>query len=482
MVLYDEHKRLIAISDKTLEMLGFRSIEEFKRGYYDIAQLFVKRSGYVHEFKSFHWIDYCLTNSTVTHRAIVQRRDGGEIEVFVNISILNGIEGRSYYLITLEPNTFNECLFPADEERTTPPPSPYRERREEVEGGGAPPPPCSSITIEPKEFERPNLAQIGEELDLEEKIVKEFVQEYIQHALESLDQLNGAIEAGDIKTIKNIIHTLRGVSTNLRLKPAQEILSRSTGKERLEELVEILKEFYSYILFLAQELGVEVKGKVELKSPPPSLGGDGELPSHCSPIDPSTKVVKPQYIERATKELGLSFEEYQSYLRELINEIKINLAYNNYAELHKLASFARNLYLQECAKYLDEVSINQNPDLVKRCLQDLEELKREPNPFLVTAQDLREALDLIQIDKRDFIEILEDLLIELKTLRSVKMKREQFLKKARQLKSVAESMRLSNLVLLLNNLITNYPLDNYLAQQLDEAILSLENSLKEIQG
>ncbi|MRI82918.1 MAG: hypothetical protein C6I00_00690 [Nitratiruptor sp.] len=474
VVLYDAYKRLIAISDRTLELLGFDSLEEFKRGFYDIAQLFVKRSGYVHEFKSFHWIDYCLTNSTVTHRAIVQKRDGGELEVFINITPLNGLDGRNYYLVALEPNTFSECLAPLPDPPRTGPVAPP-----------TPPPPSTKpsglvyeiVTIEVgQDYPKPNLAQIGEELDLDQSIVLDFIHEYIKHAAESLDKLNEAIVRGDIATIKNIIHTLRGVSTNLRLKPAQEILARSSQTKELPELVSILQEFYGYIKFLAKAFELplpELRLKIPIQEEPPNP---------CPPIDPaSPTIVKPEQIQRATKELGLSFEEYQNYLRELINEIKINLAYNNYAELHKLASFARNLYLQECAKYLDEVSINQNPELVRRCLKDLEELKREPNPFLITPQDLEEALELIQIDRRDFIEILEDFIVELKTLRSVKMKREKFLKKARQLKSLAESLRLGNLVLLLNNLISNYPLDSYLVQQLDEAIQSLERSLKEIQ-
>ncbi len=469
VILYDNNKQLIAISDKTLELLGFDSLEEFRSKVNDVAQLFLKRPGYVHDFKSFHWIDYCLTNSTVTHRAIIATKNGSELEVFINISPLNGLFTKTFYLVTLEPNTFEECFAPAFVSKSDTPPQQTQPQKER----------SSEVTIEKKSFPKLNLQQISEELNLSEDIVLDFIKEFVNHAAEKVPQVNEALKKQDIKSLKNIIHTLRGVSANLRLKPAVEILAKSHGTEEIQKLTQILQEFYSYILFLADETGVQIKENIILYNPHQQPTSSKTEPvSHPK----NEKTIEPHKVEEASKELGLSFEEYQNYLKELINEIKINLAYNNYTELHKLASFARNLYLQECAKYLDEVSVNQNPELVKQCLRDLEELKKEPNPFLISVDDLKEALDLVQIDKDNFIEILEDLVIELKTLRSIKMKKEKFLKKAKQLKSLAESMRLSNLVLLLNNLITNYPLDKHLASQLDESIKSLEVAIKDFQN
>ncbi len=465
MILYDTQKRLVAISDKTLEMLGFRSFEEFTSKVNDIAQLFLKQPGYIHEFRSFHWIDYVLTNSTITHRALLHTKDGKELEVFINITPLNTAENRHYYLVALEPNTFNECYAPAPQEKP-----------QTIEST----PPSATIEVEAGDYPKPNLTQIGEELNLGEDIVLDFIKEFVNHSLEKLPEINEAIKNKDVKTLKTIIHTLRGVSANLRLKPAQQILAESSQTQDITELTKILERFYAYILSLAHHFEVEAPRSVELHNPGLSIQPQEKIQEQRPKEQTKELEEKKENLQEASRELGLSFEEYQSYLKELINEIKINLAYNNYTELHKLASFARNLYLQECAKYLDEVSVNQNPDLVKKCLHDLEELKKEPNPFIITPDDLKEALDLIQIEKSDFIDILEDLAIELKTLKSIKMKKEKFLKKARQLKSLAESMRLGNLVLLLNNIISNYPLDRHLTQQLEESIRSLEKSIKEL--
>ncbi len=488
MILYDHHKKILAINDQTLEMLGYQSIEKFRQEVYDVAQLFVKRPGYLHEFRSFHWIDYVLTNTTVTHRAILRTKTGKEIETFVNVNQLSALSGMlSYYLVTFELNTYNECDFGQASVQERTPPSQV-DTTVEVPTQTAT---VEKISLAPGEFEEPNLEQISEELNLGTDIIEDFIKEYVKHALEKLPKINEAIENKNQKELYENIHTLKGVAANLRLQPAFEILSKMKKETPLEDAVEILEEFYSYILFLAKRYGIEIPKELYLQLPSPAVQPRSAQPQPThqaqppkespQPAKPTQETAEPTPPpQKAAKELGLSVDEYQEYLKELINEIKLNLAYNNFNELHKLASFARNLYLQECAKYLDQVNVNQNPELVKKCINDLEELKKAPNPFIVTLDDLKDALNLVQIDKDDFIDIIEDLIVELKTLHSIKMKREKFLKKAKQLKSVAESLRLSNLVLLLNNIISTYPLDEYTSKQLQEAIESLETNIKQL--
>ncbi len=505
MVLYDHHKRILAISDQTLEMLGYQSVEKFRQEVYDIAQLFVKRPGYLHEFRSFHWIDYVLTNATVTHRTILRTKTGKEIETFVNVNQLSSIKDMlSYYLVTFEFNTCSDCDFnhisPIQEHTQTPPvqekakPNKNGHTQKEKQNNDA----TDKLPLEPGDFQEPNLDQIGEELNLGPDIVEDFIKEYVKHAIDKLPQINQAIRDGNQKELYETIHTLKGVAANLRLKPAFEILSKMKKTTPIQEAIGIIEEFYSYILFLAKHYGIELPKELYLQLPatapqpadqqPQNTQPNNAPPPQNSPKPPTKETPDPVQecssnpipLAQKAKELGLSLYEYQEYLKELINEIKLNLAYNNFSELHKLASFARNLYLQECAKYLDQVNVHQNPELVKKCIRDLEELKKAPNPFIVTFEDLQDALNLVQIDKEDFIDIIEDLIVELKTLRSIKMKKEKFLKKAKQLKSVAESLRLSNLVLLLSNIISNYPLDDYSAKQLEEAIEALETNVKQL--
>ncbi len=468
MILYDGFKKILAVNEQTLEMLGYASLEEFKKEVYDVAQLFLRKPGYIHEFRSFHWIDYVLTNNTVNHRALLQTKDGRILEVFVRVSQLSNLaQPQHFYLVTFELNTYNECDVDVQPPATTQPQGPQTTA-----------PATKQIVITPKEHPKPNVAEIAVELNLSEEIVEDFIKEYIKQALEKFEEIQESFAKKDKERIYSILHTLKGVAANLRLKPAYEILSKAKKDTKLDELTTIVEEYYGYILHIAKLYGIEAPQELTLKTA--TLEQAQPVPKPQEPEQSQKPRVTKDEPVKAANELGLSLEEYQAYLKELINEIKLNLAYNNYNELHKLASFARNLYLQECAKYLDQVNVNQNPELVRQCIRDLEQLKNEPNPFIVTAQDLKDSLELIQIDKQDFIDIIEDLVIELKTLHNIKMRKEKFLKKAKQLKSVAESLRLSNLVLLLNNIITNYPLDKVLAKQFEEAIVSLEKSVREI--
>jgi len=469
VILYDSFKKLLAINDQTLEMLGYASLEEFKKEIYDVAQLFLRKPGYIHEFRSFHWIDYILTNNTVNHRALLQTKDGRILEVFVRVSQLSNLaQPQNFYLVTFELNTYNECDVDLQPQAA---PQPQTAQPQ------ASAPAAKQLLITAKEHPKPNVAEIAVELNLSEEIVEDFIQEYIKQALEKFGEIKESIAKKDKERIYSILHTLKGVAANLRLKPAYEILSKAKKDTPLDELTTIIEEYYGYILHLAKLYNIEAPQDLTLTIAAPQQAQPAAKQQEEKTQKP--RVTKDEPV-KAANELGLSLEEYQAYLKELINEIKLNLAYNNYNELHKLASFARNLYLQECAKYLDQVNVNQNPELVRQCIRDLEQLKNEPNPFIITPQDLQDSLELIQIDKQDFIDIIEDLVIELKTLHNIKMRKEKFLKKAKQLKSVAESLRLSNLVLLLNNIITNYPLDKVLAKQFEEAIVSLEKSVREI--
>ncbi|BCD62669.1 hypothetical protein NitYY0826_C1552 [Nitratiruptor sp. YY08-26] len=481
MILYDAQKRIIAINEQTLEMLGYSSLEEFKKEVTDLSQFFVKKPGYIHQFRSFHWIDYVLTNTTVTHRALLQTKDGKVLEVFLKVTQLGSLHNLSnYYLVTFEFNTFNEECIIANIQ-------PQQAQAKPTQPATSTPamqPEPEYINIEEKEMPSLDLESISIELNLDQEIILDFIKEYISHAVEKLDEINSFIKKRDTKSLYSTIHTLKGVAANLRLKPIQEVLSQVKKESSVEEMVEKLQDFYAYIKYLAKEFNVTIDKELKLFNPnaltPSATTHTQEQREEPSSSNEQPSSVKGEVIEEAATELGLSLNEYQEYLKELINEIKLNLAYNNYNELHKLASFARNLYLQECAKYLDQVNVNQNPELVKKCIQDLESLKKEPSPFTISLEELQDSLELTQIDKDDFIEILEDLIIELKTLNSIKMRKEKFLKKAKQLKSVAESLRLSNLVLLLNNIISNYPLNDILSKQLEDAISSLEENIRKL--
>ena len=58
MLIYNFQKEFLGIDEKDLKTLGFNTLSELRAEITDFADLFVKRPGYVHNFKHVHWIDF----------------------------------------------------------------------------------------------------------------------------------------------------------------------------------------------------------------------------------------------------------------------------------------------------------------------------------------------------------------------------------------------------------------------------------------
>jgi HPt (histidine-containing phosphotransfer) domain-containing protein len=71
LLIYDHNKRFVGIDDEDLRLLGFSTTQELLSACEDIADLFVKKPGYVHNFKNFQWIDFVLHSEAENAKAII---------------------------------------------------------------------------------------------------------------------------------------------------------------------------------------------------------------------------------------------------------------------------------------------------------------------------------------------------------------------------------------------------------------------------
>lgn len=74
MLIYNSKKEFVGIDKKDLNALGFTSLEALRQEVSDIADLFVKTPGYIHNFKHVHWIDFIACGNP-----------GEEFQVIINI-------------------------------------------------------------------------------------------------------------------------------------------------------------------------------------------------------------------------------------------------------------------------------------------------------------------------------------------------------------------------------------------------------------
>lgn len=75
MLIYNQNKEFIGIDDEDLRLLGFTSLKELLAQCSDIAELFVKKPGYIHDFKNFQWIDFVLHADADVSKAIIRTNE-----------------------------------------------------------------------------------------------------------------------------------------------------------------------------------------------------------------------------------------------------------------------------------------------------------------------------------------------------------------------------------------------------------------------
>lgn len=74
MLLYNQRKEFIGIDEDDLHGLDFKNIAELQNESHDFADLFVKKPGYIHNFKNFSWIDFILHAESDESKAIIHAK------------------------------------------------------------------------------------------------------------------------------------------------------------------------------------------------------------------------------------------------------------------------------------------------------------------------------------------------------------------------------------------------------------------------
>ena len=71
MLFYNHKQEFIGIDEEGLKLLNYATIEDLLSVCGDVADLFAKEPGYIHNFKSFGWIDFLLHADSDARSAIV---------------------------------------------------------------------------------------------------------------------------------------------------------------------------------------------------------------------------------------------------------------------------------------------------------------------------------------------------------------------------------------------------------------------------
>ena len=98
------------------------------------------------------------------------------------------------------------------------------------------------------------LEQAANELSLPVELIEEFVNDFIEQAHTETDKMLEAYKKGDLETIQQIGHLLKGTSSNLRINPLSDTLYEIQFCEDSSKLEAMIKHYWGHFLSLETQI------------------------------------------------------------------------------------------------------------------------------------------------------------------------------------------------------------------------------------
>jgi len=167
VLIYDHNKEFIGIDQESLDLLGYECFKDLIHEHRDVAELFVKKPGYIHNFTNFPWIDFVMHAESDDSKVII----AGKKKAFsANIEILklhlSKAPEEDAFLVKLK-NVQNYQLDASEQPEQTPPPIDLDVQDFNSVRKGTEPAPTPAPTPEPQ-LEQPPL-QIDEDIFIQEE-------------------------------------------------------------------------------------------------------------------------------------------------------------------------------------------------------------------------------------------------------------------------------------------------------------------------
>ncbi len=103
MLIYDHNKEFTGIDQETLKLLGYERFDDLIHEHRDVAELFVKKPGYIHNFTNFPWIDFVLHAESEEAKVIIAGKSKAfSATIDISTLYLNEAPNEDAYLIKLK--------------------------------------------------------------------------------------------------------------------------------------------------------------------------------------------------------------------------------------------------------------------------------------------------------------------------------------------------------------------------------------------
>lgn len=304
MLLFNYKKEFVGIDEIDLTLLGFKTLSELQNEVDDFADLFVKKPGFIHNFKHVNWIDFVECADSPENAKAIININAKNFQCFMSVTTLYLTDeptSKAYtvHLQNIKELTDNETQYVSVDlleqsqpepisreiETTTLQTEVEEERKviqEEQFSSISPDIPLDldfgnneaiveddlKINLdEPKKVETelpipnemfdngyvydPNIA--SNELGLPVDLIEEFIEDFVAQAKDFKEDLYKALAVADQDNLKILSHKLKGVAANLRIEDAFESLSIINSSDNNTTVEKELDNFYNIILKLAGE-------------------------------------------------------------------------------------------------------------------------------------------------------------------------------------------------------------------------------------
>ncbi len=85
MLIYNHKKEFLGINDIDLNRLGFSNLESLTIEVHDFADLFVKKPGFVHNFKHVNWIDFIACADSLDNTKVIIRANSRNFQCHLSL-------------------------------------------------------------------------------------------------------------------------------------------------------------------------------------------------------------------------------------------------------------------------------------------------------------------------------------------------------------------------------------------------------------
>ncbi|MEO1954694.1 MAG: Hpt domain-containing protein [Campylobacterales bacterium] len=391
MLIYNHEKKLIGIDEKDLNFLGFKNLASLKSEFDDFADLFVKRPGFIHNFKHVHWIDFVRIADDVdgTSKVIIEINGKQyQSEIKIESIYLEDEPSLPAHLVYLEDLTElnddkEDDIFLNTEIETESEVFPnedlYEQEIDEAEEE-------IKVVQDKKDsyiFD-PNIA--SQELGLSVELVKEFINDFVKQANEFKYDLYNSLENNDIDNVKKMAHKLKGVSANLRIDNVFKLLSKIRDVNNKEEIKNILDDAYVAIEKLSAKGDNFVIKDVTINelSDDIFLEKTDILDIKTDDEDDILESLEVMYDKKSVAdELEISYQNFDELFHDFLIEAKNLVSAINDAILEnnkdswtieaiKLKGMSKNMHLYDFVNELDNIIQEDDKHNVQRSINKID--------------------------------------------------------------------------------------------------------------